>query len=216
MATNARLVSLDMQRPVWEQCYTVAPLVLVGTKEDDHYDLAPKHMVTPLGWDNYFGFVCTPRHRTYHNVLETGAFTVSFPRPDQVALISRAATPREEGEKTVMKDLPTVAAEEVDGVLLEGAYLQLECRLDRHVSRLGKHSLIIGHIAAARAHEEALRTPERDGEEVVKAVPLLAYLAPERYARIEESEAFPFPEKFEKEKAYPNYLQYFDTGAGSE
>lgn len=211
MDTDTRLVSLDMQRPVWEQCYTVAPLVLVGTQEKDGFDLAPKHMVTPLGWDNYFGFVCTPRHRTYHNVLETGAFTVSYPRPDQVALVSRAATPREDGAKTVMKDLPTVDAEHVEGVLLEGSYLQLECRFERRVDRLGKHSLIIGFIAAARVHEEALRAPKRNGEEIVQTVPLLAYLAPERYARIEESEAFPFPEAFEKSEAFPNYLQYFDT-----
>ncbi|MFW5938590.1 MAG: DUF3006 domain-containing protein [Halanaeroarchaeum sp.] len=30
--------------------------------------------------------------------------------------------------------------------------------------------MIIGYIAAARAYEEALRTPERDGEEVGNAV----------------------------------------------
>ena len=62
------VVTLDTAFPIWERFFTVAPLVLIGTREvDGTYDLAPKHMVTPLGWGNYFGFVCTPRHATYAN-----------------------------------------------------------------------------------------------------------------------------------------------------
>ena len=205
---------LDVDRPVWEQCYTVAPVVLVGTREGEAYDLAPKHMVTPLGWDNYFGFVCTPRHRTYHNVMDTGVFTVSFPRADQVELVGLAATPRARDEqKSIMEELPTVAAHEIDGVLLAGAYLHLECRLERSVDRLGKHSLIIGGIVAARVHQEALRSRSRAEMETI---PLLAYLAPDRYAAISESEAFPFPKTFEEKEAFPraNYLQHFDEKGG--
>ena len=58
-------VELDVRWPVWERVYMVAPLVLVGTREPDgRHDLAPKHMALPLGWQNYFGFVCAPRHST--------------------------------------------------------------------------------------------------------------------------------------------------------
>ena len=89
-----KLITLDTELPIWNQFYTVAPLVVIGTKEGDAYDLAPKHMATPLGRENYFGFVCTPRHSTYHNVKKEKAFTVSFPRPDQVILTSLAAWPR--------------------------------------------------------------------------------------------------------------------------
>ena len=63
------LVRLDTDYPVWEQFYTVSPLVVVGTKDVDGFDLAPKHMAFPLSWENYFGFVCTPSHRTYQNVV---------------------------------------------------------------------------------------------------------------------------------------------------
>lgn len=216
MSEHESMHPLDLNHPVWEQCYTVAPLVLVGTREGNAYDLAPKHMVTPLGWDNYFGFVCTPRHRTYHNVMDTGVFTVSFPRADQVELVARTAAPRRKGEeKAAMEGLPTVPAQEIDGVLLEGAPLHLECRFDREVDRLGKHSLLIGRVTAARAREEILRAQSGAG---LKQLPLLAYLPPDRYAAISESEAFPFPEEFEEKGAFPrtNYLQYFDTGAGSE
>ena len=75
-------VNLELSKGVWDRVFTVAPLVVVGTKEKDGYDLAPKHMATPMGFGNYFGFVCTPRHGTYHNVKITRNFTVSFPKPE--------------------------------------------------------------------------------------------------------------------------------------
>jgi hypothetical protein len=87
-------VSLDISQPIWGRVFTVAPLVVIGTKEGEEYDLAPKHMVTPLGHDNFFGFVCTPKHATYHNAKKEKAFTVSFVTPKQVVLASLTATPR--------------------------------------------------------------------------------------------------------------------------
>ena len=84
------LVSLELDLPIWSRFFSVAPLIVVGTKEaDDNYDLAPKNMAMPLGWSNYLGFVCTPSHRTYQNIRREQAFTVSFPRPEQVILTSR-------------------------------------------------------------------------------------------------------------------------------
>ena len=76
------LLTLPDDAPVWERVFTSNPLVLVGTKErDGGYDLAPKHIAFPMGWENYFGFVCTPRHGTYHNARREGVFTVTYPRP---------------------------------------------------------------------------------------------------------------------------------------
>jgi len=99
-ATSPRLVELDVRAPVWDRFFTVAPLVLVGTREPDgRFDLAPKHMVLPLGWQNYFGFVCTPRHATYFNAWRERAFTVSFPRPDQLVEASLAASGRCDDER---------------------------------------------------------------------------------------------------------------------
>ena len=46
------------------------------------------------------------------------------------------------------------AAGTVDGVLLEGAYMVLECRLDRIVDGFGVNSLIIGRVVAARVAAE--------------------------------------------------------------
>ena len=87
-------ISLNVKENLWDHFYTVAPLVVIGSKENDEYDLSPKHMVTPIGFSNYIGFVCTPRHRTYHNIKKERKFTVSFVRPSQVLLTSLAAIPR--------------------------------------------------------------------------------------------------------------------------
>ncbi len=44
---------------------TVAPLVLVGTKERHGWDFAPKHLAMPLGWEGFYCFAFTPWHATY-------------------------------------------------------------------------------------------------------------------------------------------------------
>ncbi len=194
------LVKLDTSRPIWDQFFSVAPLVVVGTKEDERYNLAPKHMAFPLGWDNYFAFVCTPRHETYHSVLKTGEFTVSYPRPTQVVLASLTAEPREDLDepKPMLSVMPTFPASEVDGVFLEDGYLFLECRLDKVLDGFSLNSLIVGRIVAARVHPDAMRSVDRDDQDVIYHSPLLAYLNPGRYATVKESYAFPFPADFKR------------------
>lgn len=194
------LVSLDTARPIWDRFFTVAPLVVVGTREGDGYDLAPKHMATPLGWSNYFGFVCSPGHATYRNVRREGAFTVSFPRPDQVVVTSLTASPRcpPEGDKPQLRSLPTFPAPGMDGVFLEDAYLFLECELDRVVDDFAENSLVAGRVAGAHVREEALRSSEVDDAGVLSATEPVVYLSPGRYARVGESFHFPFPAGFRR------------------
>jgi len=198
------IVSLDPERPFWERFYMVAPLVVIGTRNDDEsYNLAPKHMAAPMGWADYFGFVCTPKHKTYRNAVQHGVYTVSYPRPSQVVLASLAASPRvgpPEGprEKPALDQLPMLEAEEVDGVFLKDSYLFLECELDRRVDDLGENSLLIGKVKAVHVQKEALRVSEQEDDEVIRDNPLLAYLPPDRYAAIDETNAFPFPAGFQK------------------
>ncbi len=192
------LVSLDLAQPIWERVFLVAPLVLVGTREEDgSVDLAPKHLAMPLSWENHFGFVCTPQHATYHNAKRSGVFTVSFPRPEQVVLASLSAAPRcDDGTKPALVALPTVPAEVVDGELLEGATVQLECELERVIDGFGANSLIAGRIVAARVAEDALREHERDDSDLIASSPVLAYVHPGRYASVSETYSFPFHEGF--------------------
>lgn len=190
-----RIVDLDATRPVWGRCFTVAPLVLIGTRDEDgSLDLAPKHMVSPMGWDNYFGFVCSPRHHTHANIRRTGVFTVSYPKPSQVLFASLAATPRTAGgPKTVVQSFATFPASEIDGEFIEDAYLFFECKLFKIVDGFGDNCLITGKIVAAHADKTFLRASELDDQELIHDAPLFAYLPPGRFATITRSNAFPFP-----------------------
>ena len=194
--TSPRPVELDVRVQVWERFFTVAPLVLVGTREPDgRFDLAPKHMVLPLGWQNFFGFVCTPRHATYANALRERAFTVSYPRPSQLVHTSLAASPRcADGTKPAVATFPTRPAQRVAGVLVDGAALALECELERIVDGFGENGLVVGRIVAAWADPAALIDADREPEEVLGQAPLLAYVHPGRFAEIAAAYSFPLPE----------------------
>lgn len=194
-----KLIDLATDRPIWDRFFGVYPLVIVGSKEDHGYNLAPKHLAIPLGWDNYFGFVCSPRHTTYHNIRRHNVFTVSYPRPSEVLLASLAAAPRcEDLSKPSLLVLPTFPARHVDGVLVEGCNLYLECTLHSILDGFGPNSLIVGNVVAASAHEDFLRDEERDEGEQIFQSPLLAYISPGRLAEIRQTTAFPFPKGFSR------------------
>jgi flavin reductase (DIM6/NTAB) family NADH-FMN oxidoreductase RutF len=194
--TTTRALTVDA---IWERVFTVAPLVIVGSKDPDGaYDLAPKHMALPLGWRGSYGFVCTPRHRTYANIERHGVFTVSFPRSFQVVQAALAASSREQdGTKPALAALPTFLAREVDGVLVHGCYAFLECELDRFVE-LDEGSLVIGRIVAASAVEEAIRDPDRDDAELLRDLRPLVFLSPSRFTAIDNSQSFPYPSSFSR------------------
>ncbi|HAC62869.1 MAG TPA: hypothetical protein DCF68_04865 [Cyanothece sp. UBA12306] len=198
--SSYRLINLDLNQCLWDRFFCVSPLVIIGTKEvDGGYDLAPKHLAMPLGWENYFGFICTPRHHTYQNIQREGVFTVSFPQPDQILLASLAATPRCDNEtKPALAALPTLKASVIDGVLLQQGYLFFECQLDRIIDGFGENSLIVGQIIAAQVLESALRRSDRDDQDILLEVPLLVYLNPGRYTIVEQNFSFPFPTGFKR------------------
>ena len=196
---NDHLVDIDTSEPVWERFFTIAPLVLVGTiDEDGSPDLAPKHMVTPMGWQNYFGFVCAPSHATCSNITRTGEFTVSYPKPSQVLYTSLAASPRIDGVKPILDYFDTFAAKQVHGIFISDAYLYFECKHFKTVTGFGENCLITGEIIAAYAESSFLRASEHDSQEVIHDSPLFAYLAPGRFASIDRSNAFPFPAEMKK------------------
>lgn len=198
MEAQATVVDLALDEPVWERVYTVAPLVLVGTREPDGgFDIAPKHLAMPLGWGPYYGFVCTPRHATYRNAVREGAFTVTYPGAEQVVESSLAAAPRRGDSKPGLEGLSTRPASRVDGVLVEGGRLFLECELERVVDGFGGSGLVVGRVVAAAADRSALRSPDRDDQELLSEQPPLVYLSPDRYGTVDRSSAFPFHVGFE-------------------
>jgi len=191
------LIELPLGPGLWDRVFTVAPLVLVGTKEAGGWDFAPKHMAMPLGWEGFYCFACTPRHATYRNVKAHSQFTVSFPRPEQILETSFAAGGRyQDDAKPALGAVPTAPARVVDGQVVQGCPLYLECELERIVDGFGPNSLIVGRVVAASAAREALRGAEVDDADLVHRLGLLAYLAPGRFAVVRDSLSFPFPVDF--------------------
>jgi flavin reductase (DIM6/NTAB) family NADH-FMN oxidoreductase RutF len=198
--TTARtddLVELQVGDTFWERVFTVAPLVLVGTKEAEGWDFAPKHMAMPLGFEGFYCFVCTPRHATYSNLRKHPQFTVSFPGPEQIIESSLAAGGRYEHDvKPSLAAIPSEPARVVDGRVVAGCPLYLECELERIIDGFGSMSLIVGRIVAAFATHEALRNGEVDDADLIHRLGLLAYLPPGRFAAVRESLSFPYPLDF--------------------
>ncbi|NNK10384.1 MAG: flavin reductase, partial [Flavobacteriaceae bacterium] len=165
------------------------------------YDLAPKHMVTPMGFGNYFGFVCTPRHSTYQNIKETGNFTVSFPKPSQIIQTSLSATPRStcnSKSDDVLQALSMVGATTMDAPMIEGAYLYLECELFKVIDDFDDYSLITGSIKAVHVDKDYMKVSDSDERVQLKKFPLLAYIAQGRFASVSETFNFPFPKDFKR------------------
>ena len=190
------LVSIELDDELWERVFVVSPLVLVGTREPDgSFDFAPKHRVVTL--PRHFGFVCRPSHATWRNAVRERAFTVSWPSPRQIVMTSAAASPRcEDGEKRALRALPTLAATAVEAALVDGSRFHVECRLDRVVDDLGEDGLLLGRVVAAHADPKALRSRVVPDRTLVHEQPLLAYLHPSQFARIDHSTGFPFPKNF--------------------
>lgn len=194
------LVDLPLGPDLWTRFFWVSPLVVVGTREaDGEYDFAPKHLAMPLSWEAHFGFVCTPRHATYHNAIREGSFTVTYVQPDQVVVASLTASPRCADEsQPVLDALPSFEASAVDGRFVSAGHAFLECETDRIIDDFGDNSLICGRIVRAAVDEGALRATDGVHPDVLKRAPVLAYLYPDRYATVSESLSFPFPAGFDR------------------
>ena len=194
-------LSLNVNETIWDHFYTVAPLVVIGSIENEEYDLSPKHMVTPIGFSNYLGFVCTPRHRTYHNIKKEKKFTVSFVRPSQVLLTSLSAIPRCENNhftKEIVKKIPTITTRRKDNIFIADSYVLFECTLHKIIDGFDDYSIITGKIEAAFVHKDYKIFSEVDQQKHIYDNPILAYIAQGRFASIKETFSFPYPKDFHR------------------
>lgn len=188
------ITDIATSSPIWDRFFSIAPLALVGSKElDGSFDLAPKHMAMPVGWQNHWCFVCSPRHATYRNIKLHGQFTASFPAPDQMVVASMAAGPRgPEGVKPSLEALDTFPARTVDGVLVRYSRLWLECELERIIDGFGENSIVVGTVVAAAAPEDSLRSADKDDADLLHSAPLTVYVSPGRFASVGDTYSFPY------------------------
>jgi hypothetical protein len=64
------------------------------------------------------------------------------------------------------------------------------------IEGFGENSLIIGEIVAAAVDADFKRDAESDDADLIASSPLLAYLSPGRFARIQGSNSFPYHTNF--------------------
>jgi flavin reductase (DIM6/NTAB) family NADH-FMN oxidoreductase RutF len=192
-------VSVPLDRGLWQRFPTVAPLVLIGTVDEDGVaDVAPKHLAMPLSWGTLFGFVCSPDHATYDNALATEEFTVGFPAPEQVVQVSLAAGPRDpDGDKPTLEMLSLTPAVAVRGWLVGGCRAHLECRLVRVVDDLDGNVLLVGRVVAAHVSSRVL-LDDSDVDARLDDAPLLAYVHPGRVAAVHATKPFPYHPGFHR------------------
>jgi flavin reductase (DIM6/NTAB) family NADH-FMN oxidoreductase RutF len=194
-------ISLNVKESIWEHFYTVAPLVVIGTKEAQGFDLAPKHMATPLGFSDFFGFVCTPRHNTYHNIKKHSRFSVSFVKPDQILLTSLAATPRcavKDFPEEITNHIPTVTLNNGASIFVKDSYVMLDCSLYKIIDGFDDYSLITGKVEQAMVHKDYKIVSAEGNQKQIYDHPLLAYIAQGRFASIKETLSYPYPKDFQR------------------
>jgi len=199
---DGEMIELDVEQDIWSRAYTVHSLIIIGSKEEDgNYNFAPKHMAMPMGFSNHFGFIGTPRKSTYRNIQREKVFTVSYPKPSQLTVSSLAATQREDDDsKPILDQIPTAPAQEIEGYFVKDSYFQLECKQTECLGKFGEWELIVGEIVAARINKRMSRKiSDSAGEgQLIYNNPLLAYLHPNRFSVIKESNVFPFPKEFKR------------------
>ena len=194
-------ISLNVKESIWEHFYTVAPLVVIGSKEEQGFDLAPKHMATPLGFSDFFGFVCTPRHNTYHNIKKHLRFSVSFVKPDQILLSSLAAMPRcavKDFPQEITNQIPTITLNNEASIFVKDSYVMLDCSLHKIIDGFDDYSLITGKIEQAMVHKNYKIVSDEGHQKQIYDHPLLAYIAQGRFASIKETLSYPYPKDFQR------------------
>ncbi len=190
--------ALQAETDLWHRVPAVAPLVLIGTLEEDgQANLAPKHLAMPMGAANLFGFICRPEHATYRNVVARDVFTVCYPTPQMLLATSLAAAPRaSDGTKPTLELLRLSPAQLVPGVLVSGCPVQLECRLQRIVEGFGHQCLVVGQVVLAHVADDLAGKPgDADTPpdlDPLAAHPALAYVHPGRVASLTQTRPFPY------------------------
>jgi flavin reductase (DIM6/NTAB) family NADH-FMN oxidoreductase RutF len=98
----------------------------------------------------------------------------------------------------IINALPILRAPSMDAPILANAYFYLECKLYKIIDGFDDYSIITGRIKAAYAHRDYLKVSEIDEQEQLAKNPLLAYIAPGRFAKIVATHGFPFPKNFKR------------------
>jgi flavin reductase (DIM6/NTAB) family NADH-FMN oxidoreductase RutF len=181
------------------RCFTVKPLVLVTTLGSKGFpNVAPKTQAMDVGRrEQYFAFICASYHHTYQNVKANQEFVVNYPGPELIEMVSAAAQQAEDVDEIALAGLTSIPSVAVKPPRIKECYLHLECKL-LMIKDLEDSSLILGKVVARSADEEVTfeRGKSRETVRLLSKHPLLAYVYPDHYAKINAARQFVFPKNY--------------------
>jgi flavin reductase (DIM6/NTAB) family NADH-FMN oxidoreductase RutF len=161
-------------------------------------NVAPKTQNMDIGRrEQYFTFVCAPHHHTYQNIKANQEFVVNYPGPELIENVSAAAQQAENVDEIALAGLTSISSIAVKPPRIKECYLHLECKL-AEIKDLEDSSLILGKIVARSADKEASfeRGKSKENIKLLTKHPLLAYVYPDHYAKIDIAEQFVFPKNY--------------------
>lgn len=179
--------------------FTVKPLILVTTLGPRGLpNVAPKTQNMDVGRrEQYFAFVCTPKHHTYQNAKANREFVVNYPGPELIEKVSAAALLAEDIDEIALAGLTGIPSVVVKPPRIKECYLHLECKLVE-IKDLEDSSIILGKIAARSVNKEVSfeRGKSKENIRLLSKRPLLAYVYPDHYTKISVAEEFVFPKNY--------------------
>jgi flavin reductase (DIM6/NTAB) family NADH-FMN oxidoreductase RutF len=180
--------------------FTVKPLILVTTLGPTGLpNVAPKTQNMDIGRrEQYFAFVCVPQHHTYQNIKATGEFVVNYPGPELIKNVSEASKIAGNVDEISLAGLTSTPSTIIKPPRIKECYLHLECKLEEIKDLDENASIILGKIVARSADSQASFELGKSKENInlLSKHPLLAYVYPNHYARIDTAEEFVFPENY--------------------
>ena len=181
-------------------CYfTIKPIILVTTLGGNGLpNVAPKTQCTSVGRrEEFFAFVCTPKHHTYQNVKANKEFVVNYPSPELIEKVSASSQFAENVDEVALSGLTSISSLVVKPPRIKECMAHLECKVVE-VKDIDDVSIILGRVVARSADREKSfkKGTAEEGIKLLSKHPLLAYVYPDHYTRINTAEKFIFPKNY--------------------
>jgi len=182
-----------------DQYFTIKPIILVTTlRRSGLPNVAPKTQCMSVGRrEEYFAFVCTPKHHTYQNAKADKEFVVNYPGPNLIEKISATSQIAENIDEVALAGLTSIPSLVVKPPRIKECMVHLECKV-MDIKDLGDGSIILGKVVARSSNPEISfkRVMAEESLNLLSKHPLLAYVYPDHYTRIDTAEKFIFPKNY--------------------
>lgn len=179
--------------------FTIKPIILVTTLGGNGLpNVAPKTQCMSVGrHEEYFAFVCTPKHHTYQNAKANKEFVVNYPGPELIGKVSAASQFAENVDEVASSELTSIPSLVVKPPRIKECMVHLECKVV-DIKDLDGDSIILGKVVARSSNREISFKREMAEESInlLSKHPLLAYVYPNHYTRIDTAEKFIFPKNY--------------------